>query len=149
MLSQPSKARQVEPPGHPVPQVRALPGPWAHPLCQLSPPVLTDAQGGDPAKSQVSGLGPVDMTRSSRDGSLPGTLVEAAWGCPAQTHWRRERFSVPIGPLPPSILCLHLLNCLRLIVPPGAAPVYLPMCVCVYARTHVCMHHLPTCFPEQ
>ena len=128
MLSPPRRGRWSLR-GTQSPRSGHLPGPWAHPLCQLSPPVLTDAQGGDPAKSQASGLGRVDMTRSSRDGSPPGTLVEAAWGCPAQTHWRRERFSVPIGPLPPSILCLRLLNRLRLIVPPGAAPVYLPMCV--------------------
>lgn len=116
--------------GPPSPQGQGTARPRGSPIVPALPTCPTDVQDSDPAEGQASGLGHVDMMRSSPDASPPGTLVEAAWGCLAQTFWRREHFSVPIGLLPPSILCLRLLNRLGLMVPPGAAPVYLPVCVC-------------------
>lgn len=114
--------------GPPSPLGQRTAKPRGSPTVPALPTCLTDVQDGDPAESQASGLGRMDVTRSSRDGSLPGTPVGAAWGCLAQTCWRRARFSVPIGPLPPSILCLRLLSGLRLMSPRGCTS--LPACAC-------------------
>lgn len=119
--------------GPPSPQGQGTARPRGSPIVPALPTCPTDVQDSDPAEGQASGLGHVDMMRSSPDASPPGTLVEAAWGCLAQTFWRREHFSVPIGLLPPSILCLRLLNRLGLMVPPG-----------LHQSTYLCAYAPPT-----